>query len=486
MAEVLIAAAPEDRAHASGLAEALCGLGFKASAEIPAEAEIAKAADETKCVAVLWSSAAPAPAWLAVLATLALERKKLVCVERDSGAAPAPFHAAARIDLDPRERTTFKERFEALAAEIEKLAPTERSQDTLPAAIAMARAAMMPPAPAPRARSPWMTRALVAAALAVIFLVGFGAGRIIQAVRSGALLVASRTPPANLTAANNEPSAPGSAFGVTLADLAALPWRDAAAKLNVEAANTIKAQAQGGDAFAQTLACLGHMSGAEGFLPSPTAARAQCDAASAQNYPAALYYSWTLRRAAPHAGLDEAAARARLAEAARLGWVAAQIDYALVLAPDAHASLANQTEAGRLWLAAADHGDPRGQFYYARWLRDSAAGPRDPAAAAPYLERASQHGQLDATHMLATLYRDGIGVRRDSARARALYERAAAGNHAASMFNLADLIAGGSERDRAQAVALYRSLACMRDERQIQPRAVQRLRALGLAPAACG
>ena len=40
------------------------------------------------------------------------------------------------------------------------------------------------------------------------------------------------------------------------------------------------------------------------------------------------------------------------------------------------------------------------------------------------------------------------------------------------------MIRGGSAEDRARAVTLYRELACMRDERQIQPMATARLRAL--------
>jgi hypothetical protein len=46
------------------------------------------------------------------------------------------------------------------------------------------------------------------------------------------------------------------------------------------------------------------------------------------------------------------------------------------------------------------------------------------------------------------------------------------------MFNLADMLRAGSPQERARAVSLYRELACMRDEHQIQPLAAQRLRAL--------
>jgi TPR repeat protein len=250
-------------------------------------------------------------------------------------------------------------------------------------------------------------------------------------------------------------------------------WREVARAIDADVASQIKTRANAGDAEAQTLACLGHMAGAEGFLPSPNAARDQCDAAAEQNFPAALYLSWALQRSAPHAGLSEANARARLSEAARRGFSAAQIDYALI-STDA-------TESGRLLLAAAEQNDPRGQYEYARWLRDSPAGPRDPTAALPYLDRAAQAGQVEAQHMLATLYRDGVGAPRDLTRARALYEQAARANHPPAMFNLADMLRGGAGEDRAKAIALYQRLACMRDEHQIAPLAQRRLRAMSAA-----
>lgn len=486
MAEVCIAAAPGEDAPARGLGAALTALGFAVNPEAPAEAEIAKTVEDAKCVLAIWSSALPPP-WLVVMTTLALERKKLVCVEIETGATPAPFQSAPRIDLTTLDRADFKMRFEAMIGEVEKLtAPTEGDADALPDALAIARAAVVkpespPPTPAPRARR-WPMVGALALALGIVFAIAFGAGRIINAARSGTLLIAEQPAEAAVAAATVAPDAP---YGVTLAELETMPWREAAAKIRADAAARIKAEAEAGDSFASTLACLGHMAGAEGFLPSPAAARTHCDAASEQGYPAALYLSWALRRAAPHVAGDEATARARLAEAARKGWINAMVDYGSVLASDARAPLANQTEAGRLWLAAAERGDARGQYFYARWLRDSAAGPRDPSAAIPFLQRAAESNQRDALHMLATLYRDGIGVPRNAATARTLYERAATLQYPPSMFNLADLIEHGSDADRARAITLYRGLACMRDEQQIQPLAAQRLRAMRQAPAAC-
>jgi uncharacterized protein len=481
MADVFIAAAPGEDAQARGLAEALAILGFDAGWGTPAEADFAKTADSVKCVTALWSRGASSAPWLAALGVLALERKKLVCAETERGATPAPLQAAARVDLAARDRAAFKAGFQALVAEIGKFTDTKGDADKLPDALAAARAALLKPRLTASGR-PWMTPAVFAAAVAALFAVGFGAGRLINAVRSGQFLVAAA--PAADAATTSAPAraAEGDA-GPSRADLETRPWREVAAEIDAALARDIKARAARSEARAQTLACLGHMAGAEDFLPSPSAARAQCDAAAAQHDPPGLYFSWVLHRTAPHAGVDAATARARLEEAARLGWLPAQIDYAQLLAPDAGAPLAAQAEAGRLWLAAAERGDPRGQYHYARWLRDSAAGPRDPAASVPFLERAASRGQAEAQHMLATFYRDGIGVAANPGRARALYEQAARQNHPPSMFNLADMLRRGSAADRARAVELYRRLTCMRDELQIKALAAQRLRALQESPA---
>lgn len=487
MAEVFIAAAPGEDAQARGLAEALGVLGFNAASGTPAEADIAKTAEDAKCILVLWSRPAATAPWLTALAVLAQERKKLVSAHFQGGITPEPFKGAPNVDLAARDRNGFKARFEALVAELDKVAPTTAKTDALPDALVKARAALLQRPETPAGRQ-WRTLGIMAAGVAVLFLVGFGAGRVINMARSGQFLVA-------MPRAEARPTSDAGAAEVAAPVVAARPdtslsvdrlqresWQDVARSIDEAAAADITRRAGDGDAVAQTYACIGHMAGAQGFLPSPTAAREQCDAASEQRLPAALYLSWQLRRAAPHSGITEATARARLAEAARMGWGPAQIDYAQLLSADR--SIASQAEAGRLFLAAAERNDPRGQYFYAKWLRDSPAGPRDPTAAIPFLDRAASRGQVDAQHMLATLYRDGIGIARNEGRAKALYEQAARQGYPPSMFNLADMLRGGTEAERARAVTLYAQLACMRDERQIQPMAAARLRALR-QPATC-
>jgi len=509
MTDIVIAAAPADEARADAIAEALAALGFDVAPRALDDADLTKVVDDAKCVLALWSPASSEQPKLTEQATLALERNKLVCAELDNGTLPDSFEAAPRTNLDASDRVIFRQRFEALIAQIEKLTPTEGDSDALPQALAKARAVLGMPAPPPapppepeiisplktaeplpptstqapaapvveRRKQGWRIAALGAMTL-LLFAVGIGASRLMTALRTTPLHNAHADDATIVT-----PTALAAPrFGLTEAQLETLPWREAAGRLNATETEQIKTAAEQGNAFAQTLACLGHLAGAANFLPSPTAAGAYCDQASAQNYRAGLYMSWTLRRSAPNAPITEAVARARLAQAAQGGLIAAQIDYALMIAPDARAPAASQVEAGHLLQSAAEHGDARGQYYYARWLRDSPAGPRNPNAAIPYLQHAADAGEVDALHMLATFFRDGIGAPRDPGRARALYERAAAQNFPPSMMNLADMV---RTSDPARAAQLYAQLACMRDEHQIAPLASRRLHAMGQT-ARCG
>lgn len=480
MAEVFIAAAPGEDAQARGLAEALGVLGFNVASGTPAEADIAKTAEDAKCILVLWSRPAATAPWLTALAVLAQERKKLVSAHFQGGITPEHFKGGPNVDLAARDRNGFKARFQALITELDKVAPTTAKADAMPDALVKARAALLH-RPDTSAGRQLRTLGFMAAGVAVLFAVGFGAGRVINMARSGQFVIAMPRAEARPTSGAGAaeaaaPVAERADASLTVERLQRESWQDVAASLDDAAAADITRRAGDGDAVAQTYACIGHMAGAQGFLPSPTAAREQCDAASEQRLPAALYLSWQLRRTAPHSGITEATARARLAEAARMGWGPAQIDYAQLLSADR--SIEAQAEAGRLFLAAAERNDARGQYFYAKWLRDSPAGPRDPTAAIPFLERAANRSQVDAQHMLATLYRDGIGIARNEGRAKALYEQAARQGYPPSMFNLADMLRSGTEAERARAVALYAQLACMRDERQIQPMAAARLRAL--------
>ena len=98
MAEVYIAAAPGEESQALGLSEALGLLGFSAASGTPGEGDIAKLAEESKAVIVLWSKAAASAPWLTALGVLAQERKKLINAEREAGAG----HCRSNLSCSPK------------------------------------------------------------------------------------------------------------------------------------------------------------------------------------------------------------------------------------------------------------------------------------------------------------------------------------------------------------------------------------------------
>lgn len=245
MAEVYIAAAPEDGAKAEGLAAALNSLGFAAEGGAPAESAFAAIAEGAKCVVTLWSAKSTAAPWLAALSALALSRQVLICVSLDAGAAPAAFAAAPQISLAARNRAGFKSGFENLVLAIDKLTPTTPNADALPEALAAARAAFLREAPASSGVR-WATWGVFAACVAALFAVGFGAGRVISAVRSGDFLVAANATPTAAPIAAAAAAATPSALPIRAARLEREPWREVARAIDASAAARIQDRAGGG------------------------------------------------------------------------------------------------------------------------------------------------------------------------------------------------------------------------------------------------
>jgi TPR repeat protein len=75
--------------------------------------------------------------------------------------------------------------------------------------------------------------------------------------------------------------------------------------------------------------------------------------------------------------------------------------------------------------------------------------------------RLAANGDRDATAALAGLYRQGLGVPRDAARAAALYRRAGLSGHVIAQTNLGEMLAQGEgiKRDGAGAWAWFRLAA---------------------------
>src|SRR5690606_14054996 len=93
-------------------------------------------------------------------------------------------------DLALRDRTAFKARFQALIEEVGKLSPTKANVAALPSVLAVTRSALMKRRETGGEKQ-LKTLGVFAAAVAALFVVGFGAGRVINLVRSGELSLAS-------------------------------------------------------------------------------------------------------------------------------------------------------------------------------------------------------------------------------------------------------------------------------------------------------
>src|SRR5690606_11383620 len=125
------------------------------------------------------------------------------------------------------------------------------------------------------------TLGVFAAAVAALFVVGFGAGRVINLVRSGELSLASFqfvTPQAQAAATPTATPAPA----VTAAALERTPWREVASRIDETLAEQIQTRAAAGDADAQAIAYLDPIPGNAGFLPNTTAASEPCNTTHAQ------------------------------------------------------------------------------------------------------------------------------------------------------------------------------------------------------------
>jgi TPR repeat protein len=112
---------------------------------------------------------------------------------------------------------------------------------------------------------------------------------------------------------------------------------------------------------------------------------------------------------------------------------------------------------------AADAGEPSSLFL----LGSAHVGglfnnnQADYASGAPLVERAAQGGHIDALFMAGNMYKDGIGVRRDSRRAFEYYRQAAERGHAYATIMAFDMINSGegTRKDFDLAYRLGRNMA---------------------------
>ncbi|MCZ6884844.1 MAG: hypothetical protein O7E53_00615 [Alphaproteobacteria bacterium] len=133
--------------------------------------------------------------------------------------------------------------------------------------------------------------------------------------------------------------------------------------------------------------------------------------------------------------------------------------FAAILATDASLNAgpnAGQVSAGGL-ARAATHEDTAHEDAFALALAAYDAGRYGEAAR--IWSRLSDAGDAEATAALAGLYRQGLGVPRDLARAARLYRRAGLRGHVIAQANFAEMLIDrgglGPDRDQARAWAWF-------------------------------
>jgi len=156
----------------------------------------------------------------------------------------------------------------------------------------------------------------------------------------------------------------------------------------------------------------------------------------------------TLAAAAQEITLDELIARARKrdAEAEYMLGMRAYAGYGVPRSPD---------QALRLMQRAAQHGYVEAQNTYGYFLQHGIGTEADPARALPWYEAAANRGHAHAQVNLGWLYEHGQGVERSSATALEWYRKAAAQGVAEAELNAGHLLEAASPPDDAAAAAAY-------------------------------
>ena len=108
------------------------------------------------------------------------------------------------------------------------------------------------------------------------------------------------------------------------------------------------------------------------------------------------------------------------------------------------------------WEEAAGRGDRDAMLALANLYLDGKQVPRDPEAAAIWLERAQGLGSLVADYLLADLLWKGEGTDRNQSRAIKLWQQCALLGHAPSAYRLALAYRTGAEDDKPDPIACFR------------------------------
>jgi TPR repeat protein len=148
-------------------------------------------------------------------------------------------------------------------------------------------------------------------------------------------------------------------------------------------------------------------------------------------------------------------------KAADKGSTSAMVELGVLYATGAGVAK-DEAQARKLFERAAEGGNPRGVSNLA--ALGGGTAPADPARARELLTKAAETN-AEAQYQLALMLADGAGGPKDDAGARALFEKAAAQNHAGALKRLGDFAeeGRGGPKDVDAAKAYYKRAADLGD-----------------------
>lgn len=120
---------------------------------------------------------------------------------------------------------------------------------------------------------------------------------------------------------------------------------------------------------------------------------------------------------------------------------------------------ANPDTALKVWMSAAESGDPTAETYVGEIYERGLGRPRDYAAAALWYRKAADQGNPRAQLLLGTLYEKGLGVERDPVKALELYRKAAGLSEDKVVYLSQALAAARASQPRAAGTAAYQAKA---------------------------
>ncbi|HVY89261.1 MAG TPA: toll/interleukin-1 receptor domain-containing protein [Hyphomonadaceae bacterium] len=417
MADIFISYRREDRRHAEQLANAFIDDGLEVWWDGSLEAgetydeKIQTLLQSAKAVVILWSPAAVESDWVRSEGSVGRERGVLVPVMIKKVEIPVPFNLIHTANLTKWDGDRTDPDYVGVLKRVKELSSKQNVKPLKPAT--------------PRA----MRRMWTAIAAAVVIAIG---GASLWFFKPWEAVIAANDPVVKAKAKRDAALKELAATGLLPTDLDLYDWRQIAReRFNPANYDTLRKQADAGNAPAQAVLCAVSYWGVRGHEPDDDLAWKMCRASAEANEPAGqVYYSVLLTdraTAAPdedHKRVDLAAAAAEVKKASDQGFPRGILDYGYRLETgeggvvvDLQKALDHYNLAKAKGLAIADLAI--GELY----LRQTIENSTDQDAFA-HIKAAADKGEPNAVYRLAQLYHDGRGTKKDLKASLALYQQA--------------------------------------------------------------